>query len=152
MLGSTEFRMVRRSKAKVSVVGRDQTRRRQLLRMFLFSVIVLLAGLALRPAHAAECEPVHADLDPKAVERFKAVHTAALSSDHNAQFELARLYRDGHGVKPDLVRAYAWLNVAAGGHSAASAERDHLGQCLNPTEQVKAQMLSLELLAEVKGR
>ena len=147
MLGSTEFRMVRRSNAKVSVVSRDQTRRRLLLRTLFLGVIVLLAALALRPAYAADCNPAHANLDPKAVERFKAIHSAALKADHDAQYELARLYRDGSGVKPDLVRAYAWLNVAARGHREASAERDHVGRCLGPAEQIKAELLSLELLS-----
>lgn len=113
--------------------------------------VAVVSFFAVGPANA-QCGPHKADLAPNAIEHFQATKAAAIGADKQAQVELARLYKSGHGVKPDLVRAYAWYNVAARVVLDASSERDQLSQCLDPGQQVKAQLLSLELLTSVSSR
>ncbi len=52
----------------------------------------------------------------------------AAQGDGRAQYLVGIIYRDGLGVQPDYVTAYAWLHVAAarGQPQAASAPRRHV--------------------------
>ena len=63
---------------------------------------------------------------PRAAEMFS--YAASYFGDPNAQFNLARLYLEGHGMTRDPRQAARWLNLAAEkGHSPAQAL---LGQLL----------------------
>jgi uncharacterized protein len=56
----------------------------------------------------------------RAVDLF--THAATYFGDANAQYQLARLYLEGHGVNPDPNHAARWLNLAARkNHAAAQA-------------------------------
>jgi hypothetical protein len=60
-----------------------------------------------------------------------------------AQFELARLYAKGDGVRHDPVLAYAWYNVAImSGHYPAGKPRDALVKTMNADEIAEAEQLS----------
>ncbi len=146
-----EFMMKRLRSSRVLVINQHRRGQALLLRAGFVALTIFLIALAATPSRAADCGKLQANLAPDAVEHFEAVKGAAQKSDHQAQYELARLYRVGHGVQQDLIRAYAWLNVAARSHREASEERDHIGRCLRPNEQVKAQVLSLELLSGVRS-
>ena len=72
---------------------------------------------------------------PRAVEMFS--YAASYFGDPSAQFNLARLYLDGHGLARDPRQAARWLNLAAEkGHSRAQAL---LGQLLVNGEGVPMQ-------------
>lgn len=114
-------------------------------------VAVALFGATAGPA-VAQCGAKTGDLAPQAVEIYQQTKAQALSADQRAQFELAKLYRDGKGVEPDLVRAYAWLNVAARRITDASKERDTLAKCLKSGQELEAQLLSVKLLQSVSSR
>jgi TPR repeat protein len=61
----------------------------------------------------------------RAVEMFS--YAASYFSDSNAQYNLARLYLEGAGVKQDARQAARWFNLAAEkGHSASQALLGHL--------------------------
>lgn len=56
---------------------------------------------------------------------------------------LSQMYEFGHGVPKDLVRAYAWLNLAAArGHSAAAEMRDKLARQMDQVAIARAQRIS----------
>jgi len=114
----------------------------------LFALFVLPgAGHAAAPS----CSPkaTTASSAPADVAHYEMTKSAALASSVPAQVELANLYRRGHGVAPDLVQAYAWLNVAATRFSSAAEQRDAVAICLDSSERLKAQLLSVKLLTEV---
>ena len=59
-----------------------------------------------------------------------------------AQFSLATLYQQGHGVPQDSQQAYVWssLAVAAGCNRAeAEALRDSMARAMSPAQLVEAQ-------------
>ena len=61
----------------------------------------------------------------RAVEMFS--YAASYFSDSNAQYNLARLYLEGTGVKKDPRHAARWFNLAAEkGHTASQALLGHL--------------------------
>ena len=61
----------------------------------------------------------------RAVEMFS--YAASYFSDSNAQYNLARLYLEGTGVKKDSRHAARWFNLAAEkGHTASQALLGHL--------------------------
>ena len=78
--------------------------------------------------------------------------SAALAASVPAQVELANLYRRGHGVAPDLVQAYAWLNLAAAKRTSAAEQRDEVAVCLDSADRLKAQLLSVKLLGRIGTR
>ncbi len=54
-------------------------------------------------------------------------YAASYFSDPNAQYNLARLYLDGHGVEKDPRQAARWFNLAAEkGHHPSQALLGHL--------------------------
>jgi hypothetical protein len=61
----------------------------------------------------------------RAVEMFS--YAASYFSDSNAQYNLARLYLEGTGVRKDARHAARWFNLAAEkGHTASQALLGHL--------------------------
>jgi peptidoglycan hydrolase-like protein with peptidoglycan-binding domain len=70
---------------------------------------------------------------------------AAAQGDGRAQYLLGIMYRDGRGVPPDYVTAYAWLHVAAArGQPQAASARDGMSWRLTPSEIDEAQRLARE--------
>jgi len=68
-----------------------------------------------------------------------------------AQHNMGIIYYTGNGVgNTDLLRSYAWMNIAAaGGHKPAIAARGYLETILSSNELAKAQSLTEELSSEV---
>ena len=117
---------------------------------------LLVLSLLPPTAHAAhhDCNPkvVAASMAPDAVAHYKMTMSAALAANVPAQVELAGLCRRGHGVKPDLVQAYAWLNLAAAKRTSAAVQRDEVAVCLDSADRLKAQLLSVQLLGRIGAR
>jgi peptidoglycan hydrolase-like protein with peptidoglycan-binding domain len=69
----------------------------------------------------------------------------AAQGDGRAQYLVGIIYRDGLGVQPDYVTAYAWLHVAAArGQPQAASARDGMSWRLTPSEIDEAQRLARE--------
>ncbi|MEQ8247820.1 MAG: hypothetical protein RID42_09060 [Alphaproteobacteria bacterium] len=118
-----------------------------------FCLLFLIFVLPLRaPAAACGNTVLLATSDPSAVEKYQAALQAAHAGDFRAQIALAGMYRGGQGVTPDLVRAYAWLNFAAVRHREAAVLRDEVARCLDPGQDLEAQLLSVQLLSSVTAR
>jgi len=123
-----------------------------------YAVGVTLLGVLLVPiplgsvAHACGGAVVLASVDPASVEKFRLTLAAAQAADSQAQIALAKMYRHGDGVAPNIVRAYAWLNVAAAHKKQAAAQRDEVARCLGPGQRLEAQLLSVKLLTSITAR
>lgn len=125
------------------------------LRRFLGASVLVLALLpATANAAAQSCgtKASAVSVAPDAVAHYKMTMSAALSASVPAQVELANLYRRGHGVTPDLVQAYAWLNVAAAKSTVAADLREEVATCLDLQERLQGQLLSVQLLTRVGAR
>jgi hypothetical protein len=74
--------------------------------------------------------------------------SAARQGEPYGQRNLGLALRDGLGVKPDVVGAYAWLNLAASHASAphpdAAEERDQLAQDMTKDQLAEGQRLARE--------
>jgi peptidoglycan hydrolase-like protein with peptidoglycan-binding domain len=69
----------------------------------------------------------------------------AAQGDGRAQYLVGIIHRDGLGVQPDYVTAYAWLHVAAArGQPQAASARDAMSWRLTPSEIDEAQRLARE--------
>lgn len=69
----------------------------------------------------------------------------AAQGDGRAQYLVGIIQRDGLGVQPDYVTAYAWLHVAAArGQPQAASARDGMSWRLTPSEIDEAQRLARE--------
>lgn len=69
----------------------------------------------------------------------------AAQGDGRAQYLVGIIYRDGLGLPPDFVTAYAWLHVAAArGQPQAASARDGMSWRLTPSEIDEAQRLARE--------
>lgn len=80
-------------------------------------------------------------------EAVRLYELAASQGDGDGQRNLARLYRDGNGVRQDEVVAFAWLNLAASAeepNSLALAERDQIATQLTRNQVFEGQRLSRE--------
>jgi len=79
-------------------------------------------------------------------------HKSAKSGKASSQYSLGLNYRDGKEEKKDVVKAYAWLDLAATqGHKGAIKARDKLLKKMKP-EQVEAGIqLSTELSEEINS-
>ncbi len=73
---------------------------------------------------------------------YEVTIRAALASSVPAQVELRELYRRGRGVAPDLIQAYAWLNLLAAKRSSAAVQRAEVAACLESADCLKVQLLS----------
>jgi hypothetical protein len=81
------------------------------------------------------------------LEAARLYELSARQGDGDAQRNLARLYRDGVGVRADAVVAYAWLNLAASAdepNTHALAEREQIAARLRREQVVEGQRLSRE--------
>ena len=79
------------------------------------------------------------------LEAARLYQLSARQGDGDAQRNLARLYRDGIGVRADAVVAYAWLKLAASANepnSNALAEREQVASRLSREQIVEGQRLS----------
>jgi TPR repeat protein len=96
-----------------------------------------------------------ADADGASEEAFRWFAMAASLGDGSGGRALAESYRDGAGAPRDLVRAYAWANVAAAGGCAESAAlRDAVGRELGSEGVARAEALSERIFrgeADVPG-
>jgi peptidoglycan hydrolase-like protein with peptidoglycan-binding domain len=69
----------------------------------------------------------------------------AAQGDGRAQYLVGIIYRDGLGVPPDFVTAYAWFHVAAArDQPQAASARDGMSWRLTPSEIDEAQRLARE--------
>lgn len=77
-----------------------------------------------------------------ALQRFEQ---AAKLNNHEAQYLLGIMHRDGMGVPVSRDLAYAWLNIAASnGNEVAALERERMAVIMTPAEMARAQELSLQ--------
>jgi len=83
---------------------------------------------------------------------FQLFRDAALQGFVEAQFNLARMYREGWGAKRDLKRAYAWLVLANEGEDSDDA-RKRLARVageMNSEEIAAAEKLVNKLRARIR--
>jgi len=72
---------------------------------------------------------------------------AAQQGHGRAQYNMAVLHLQGHGVERDPIEAYAWLLLAqANGHQESQAVIDELDAILNPRQVQSAEARSSELV------
>ncbi|NQV80329.1 MAG: sel1 repeat family protein [Alphaproteobacteria bacterium] len=81
---------------------------------------------------------------------FKMYKEAAEHGQFDAMLRVARSYRDGVGVPPDLVKAWAWYNIASNRSDSAVHEREKLEDEMTVDELVRAQISTLALLSRLK--
>jgi TPR repeat protein len=74
---------------------------------------------------------------------MKWFRTAAEQGDTESQNNLGAMYAQGQGVPRDVVRAYAWFNLAAeAGNQRAAGNRSIAARQMTTTEFVEAQKLA----------
>ena len=122
--------------------NRPQRSRRQ--QMLLAAVAALMIGLG------SDAQADYSD-GQAAFERqdystaLNELEPLAEQGDGRAQYLVGIIYRDGLGVQPDYVTAYAWLHVAAArGQPQAASARDGMSWRLTPSEIDEAQRLARE--------
>ena len=92
--------------------------------------------------------------EAKAAEWYRkaaeGIMKAAEQGDATAQFKLGMMYGRGNGVQKNLVRAYAWMNIAAmqGNIGARGGQRDFERE-MTAEQIAQAKKLSLELFAKM---
>ena len=69
-----------------------------------------------------------------------------------AQNNLAIMYANGAAGKPDYVKAYAWLDLAAAEISNASELRDKLAKVMTPVQLTEARQLAEQRRKEIAGK
>jgi peptidoglycan hydrolase-like protein with peptidoglycan-binding domain len=122
--------------------NRPQRSRRQ--QMLLAAVAALMVGLGGN-AQAGYSEGQAAFERQDYSTALYELEPAAAQGDGRAQYLLGIMYRDGRGVPPDYVTAYAWLHVAAArGQPQAASARDGMSWRLTPSEIDEAQRLARE--------
>lgn len=78
---------------------------------------------------------------------------AARLNNHEAQYLLGIMHRDGMGVPVSRELAYAWLNIAASnGNEVAALERERMAVIMLPAEMTRAQELSLQAMTGITGQ
>ena len=78
---------------------------------------------------------------------------AAKLNNHEAQYLLGIMHRDGMGVPVSRDLAYAWLNIAASnGNEVAALERERMAVIMSPAEMARAQEMSLQAMTAVSGK
>lgn len=82
-------------------------------------------------------------------DKFAAIwfHKAAVKGNANGQLAFGSLYIRGVGVQQDLVRAYAWLSIAAGAKVAGLQQqaitlRDEAARLMRPADIARAKRLA----------
>ncbi len=77
---------------------------------------------------------------------------AAKLNNHEAQYLLGIMHRDGMGVPVSKDMAYAWLNIAASnGNEVAALERERMAVIMSPAEMTRAQEMSLQAMTGISG-
>ena len=77
---------------------------------------------------------------------------AAKLNNHEAQYLLGIMHRDGMGVPVSRDLAYAWLNIAASnGNEVAALERERIALIMSPAEMARAQEMSLQAMTGISG-
>ena len=85
-------------------------------------------------------------------EAFKWRRQAALSGLASAQMAMANSFKSGDIIGGDLLRAYAWFNIAeVSGVANAKANRESIGNRLNPEQLVQAQNLSRQIVQQISS-
>ncbi|HEY7687272.1 MAG TPA: peptidoglycan-binding protein [Dongiaceae bacterium] len=103
---------------------------------------LLLAGGAARADYADGEAAFQQRNYPAAMAELEPL---AAQGDGRAQYLVGIMRRDGLGVPPDYVAAYAWLHVAAArGQPQAASARDGMSWRLTPSEIDEAQRLARE--------
>ena len=65
-----------------------------------------------------------------------------------AQYQFARMYREGRGVPQDFVLAHMWFNIVAGsGGKLGGLSRDVIARQMTPAQIAEAQRLAREWMA-----
>ncbi len=90
------------------------------------------------------------------IQNYKYAHQrfeqAAKLNNHEAQYLLGIMHRDGMGVPVSRDLAYAWLNIAASnGNEVAALERERMAVIMSPAEMARAQEISLEAMTGLSG-
>lgn len=88
------------------------------------------------------------------IQNYKYAHQrfvqAAKLNNHEAQYLLGIMHRDGMGVPVSRDLAYAWLNIAASnGNEVAVLERERMAVIMSPTEMTRAQEMSLRTMTGI---
>ena len=86
-------------------------------------------------------------------EAVNLLKKAAMLGDRPSQQTLAARYQIGRGVPRDIIKAYAWYNVAgANGDPSASKSRDLIATEMTPDQIADAQRLSGEWFRESQSK
>lgn len=73
---------------------------------------------------------------------FELTLRAAAQGDGGSQFLVSADYLEGAGTIKDMVRAYAWFNLAAAQDSKYRKHRDYIERKLTPTERTEGSRLA----------
>ncbi len=107
--------------------------------MLLAVVVVLVAAPAWADFEAGKKAYFRGDY-ATALKEFRVL---AEQGDADAQFNLGVMYRIGHGVPEDFVRAHLWANLAAAqGDEPARKYRDRLATRMTTAQLAEAQRLA----------
>ena len=83
---------------------------------------------------------------------FELYMKAAARGYSVAQTDLAIMYANGDAGKPDHVKAYAWLDLAAAEISHASEVRDNLANVMTSTQLAQAWKFADQKRREIAGK
>lgn len=111
--------------------------RRALVGATLASAIALM-GTQFAQGGQDVCTAGHGTVAAASAQQFESVFSAAEAGNPQAMVEVGHMYRDGHGVKRDLVMARAWLGFAAYNGAAVKKEHQAVSNCLSTPELRKA--------------
>ena len=105
----------------------------------ILSLIALAAVAAFQPGYGG-------------TQDISEIRKAAERGDAKAQMRLGGAYAKGKWVPQDLVKAYAWLNLAAAqGSKLAVAVRDKLRPKMTAKQVAEAQKLATELWDRIES-
>ena len=121
--------------------GRERNRRR--LALALVGGLALAGLAAATPASADYYDGMTAYENRDYDTAHRELQPLADRGDARAQRLVGLMYRDGLGVRQDLIRAYMWFDLAAQRNQYGAAElRDEVGQRLQPWQLDEAKKMA----------
>jgi peptidoglycan hydrolase-like protein with peptidoglycan-binding domain len=122
--------------------GRERNRRR--LALALVGGLALAGLAAATPASADYYDGMTAYHNLDYATAHRELQPLADRGDARAQRLVGLMYRDGLGVRQDLIRAYMWFDLSAqGGQFSAADLRDELAQRMQPWQIDEAKTMAV---------
>ncbi|MGH6928880.1 MAG: peptidoglycan-binding protein [Dongiaceae bacterium] len=120
--------------------GRERNRRR--LALALVGGLALAGFAAATPASADYYDGITAYHSLDYATAHRELQPLADRGDARAQRLVGLMYRDGLGVRQDLIRAYMWFDLSAqGGQFSAADLRDELAERMQPWQVDEARTM-----------